>query len=220
MLRQTEKAKNNMDKKDFEHMEFSPFAPFGDTPIYKHYPRLDKIRAFSYIPPEYEELGWKEKNLSKLLGFVILFIDTQSPFFEIRDYAQRKADAIKAMKISDKGELNEIEEEGEMFQNLIFEYFRLINNHTYEQWFTYKSQIHTFNAYLRKPLQATADKMSTEVNARRALLKQIKEFTEELQSLEAVLYNDERIAKMINEKTVQNSVGGYAERFAQEPSWH
>lgn len=209
-----------MDKKDFEHMEFSPFAPFGDTPIWEHYSRLGKIRAFSFIPEEYEQLGWKKQNLSKLLGFVILFIDVQSPFFENRDYDLRKAEAIKAMKITDKEELREINEEGEIFQELIHEYFRLINNHIYEQWFTYKSQIHTFNGYLRKPLKADSDKIATEVNARRALLKETEGFTEKLQSLEAVLFNDERIAKLINEKAVQNSVGGYAERFAQQPSWH
>lgn len=207
-----------MEKKDFEKMEFNPFAVFGNTPIWKHYSRLGKIRAFSYIPDDYVKLGWKDENLSRILGFVIILIDPQSPLFEIRDYEQRKEDAAKMMKISNNQELNEILDEGEIFHELIHEYFRLINNHLYEQWFTYKSQIHTFNSYLRKPLSTDMTKVPTEVNARKALMKEIKNFNDELQHLEAVIFQDERIAKLINEKAVQNSIGGYAERFALDPS--
>jgi hypothetical protein len=210
-----------MAKEDYEGMEFNPFAPFGDTPMVEHYPRLEKVKAFSFIPEEYEELGWDKFNLSTFLKFIIVFIDDQSPLFEERNFEKRKAEARKIVGIKqDSLEYEELHSEGMMFRELIYEYFRLIHSIEYEQWFSYTMQIHAFNKYLRRPLTSNPDKLSADVNSRNNLMKQIDTFTEKLQSLEAVIFNDDRLIKIINEKAVQNSIGGYAERFASLPEWH
>lgn len=210
-----------MNKQDFEGMEFDPFAAFGNTLITTHYPRLGKIKGFSYLPEDYEAIGWKAVNLSRLLKFVIIFIDKQSPLFDERDVEKRKRAAMKVLGIKKEDlEYPEIIDERELFREYVFEYFRLINDMYYEQWFTLKHQIHTFNKYLRKPLTSDPDKISAEVNARKGLTKEIDNFTDKLQSLEAVIFDDERLAAIINEKTVQNSIGSFAEQFAQDPEWH
>jgi len=210
-----------MKEQEFSGMEFNPFEPFGETFMCKHFKRLGKIEAFSYLPAEYKEAGWKKNNIDRMLRFVVVFIDPQSPLFEERDFMKRRKLAKKVIGIKkDDVENAEIEDEAEVFQELTYEYFRLIHATNYEQWFTYKMQIADFNKYLRTPIEKSAQKVAQEVNARKSLMQQIGSFTEEMQKLENVIFNDDRLAKMINEKAVQNSIGGYAERFADEPEWH
>jgi hypothetical protein len=209
-----------MEKQDFEGMDFNPFGVFGETPVQKHYKRLSRIQAFSHIPEDYGALGWKQKDLSKLLSFIIIFVDTQSPFHTYRDFDKRKKEAKKVLKIQ-HGDIvsDEIEEEGHMFRELLFEYFRLINDHLYEEWFSLKQQVHTFNKLMRTALTTDMDRLPTELNARKNLTKEVKNFNRDLMKLESQIFNDDRLAQLINEEVVQNSIGGFPEKFAVEPDW-
>jgi len=210
-----------MTKADFEGMEFNPYGVFGDTLIYNHYKRLKQVPAFSKLSKFHKELGWRGKNLSNLLGFVIVFIDTQSPLFGERDFVKRKAGAVKAMHIDKESlEWESIEQEDDLFSDMIFEYFKMIHDADYEQWFSFKMQIHDFNKFLRKALTDDPKRITTELNARKALMKEIKNMKEEMQELQASIFDDARLLQMMSKKAVQNSIGGYAEKHAKLPTFH
>jgi hypothetical protein len=205
-------------EEDFKGMELNPFAPFGRTPIFEHYRRLGTHKVFSNIPDRYSKNGWNKFNMSTLLKYVIVFIDRDSPLWEERDFAQRTRKALDVLNIKDDSlEYFEIEQEGELFQDFVFEFFKLINSHVYEQWFTTKMQVHTFNKYLR---QAPDPKnLIKSINTKKALAKEIKQFSEDLVKLESNIFDDERLAKLISDKSTQNAIGGYAEKYADDPKW-
>ena len=139
--------------------------------------------------------------------------------FEHRDFEDRRTKALAVFKIKeDSLEYDEIMENGLLFQDFVYEFFKLVNNHMYEQWFTYKQQIHSFNKFLRAEPDFTSDDIIKEMNSRRALLKESEAFGEKLLKLETIIFDDERLAKLINEKTVQNSIGNYAEFYADDPA--
>jgi len=210
-----------MVRSDFSKMEFNPFDTFGDTYIFKHYKRLGQVPVFSVVTPEMKALKWKGRNLSNLLGFVIIFIDTQSPMFDERDFDKRKEESRKVMKIDkDSVEWAAIEEENELFSEVVFEFFKLIHDADYEQWFTYKMQIHDFNKFLRKALTSDPKRVAVELNARKALMKELGNMKEHMQELEADIFDDIRLLQMISKKSTQNSVGSYAEKYAKLPEFH
>ena len=207
-------------KNDFKDMEFDPFAPFGETPIFKHFRRLGTHDVFSNIPDVYAKKvkPWTVMDLSTLLKYVIVFIARDSPLWEERDFVLRKSKAIEALKIkSGSSVFQEIEEEGVLFHDFVFEFFKMINSHLYEQWFTTKIQVQSFNKYLRtKP---DPEDILKEMTTRKMLQKDMDGFSKALIKMEAKLFDDETLAELISDSATQNAIGGYAEKYADDPEW-
>jgi len=67
--------------------------------------------------------------------------------------------------------------------------------------------IHTLNAQLRSAM---------DVGDRRQITKHIKDFTDDLVKVEHSLFPDERTAKMIGRMSTEDSLQGYAEKYALE----
>nr|MCH9659839.1 hypothetical protein [Bacteroidota bacterium] len=184
----------------------------------KHYPRLGGIVQFYVVTDDYKQLGWKIKDLDLLLRFTVIFIDTESPFFHTKKYEDRKSKALNQLNINEDSLVGkEILSSGSLYREFIYQFFKFIHNAYYEQWFTLNMQIHNFNHYLRAPI--TIDIESKDVNARRALAKEIPALTKQMMKLEASIFNDKRVLKQINEHITQNSIGSYPEKYAKNPPW-
>jgi len=219
---------------DFEGMELNPFAvPKGEY-VFDHYRTLKASRVLGMMPDStmpsakyfiaYDE--WTQKQLDLLLRFIILQIDPESPLFEITDLDKKK-EAARAVLIKkyplDKWEQVwiEIDEELELYNQKVYEFFVIINDHDYEHWYSLKIQLHRFNSELRSAFKEDKDgNIEKNLNARRFISKGIKDLKIELDNVEARLFPDnKRLAKKIATLSMAEAIGGFVEKYALTGPW-
>ena len=207
-------------KKDCEGMRYNPFAFTMDTMIWDYYPDF-KVRSYlgggEFGPSSFAKMGiidhkrWKAKMSSLVIRFVILFIDTESPFFKERDLERRKAAVLDLLNIKE-GSLvyKNIMEESSYYQSVVHAYFVLLNNIDYEHWFTVKKNYHNFTKHMRN------DSGNLSGNEKINLTKQIESFRMDVIIAEDRIYNDPKLKEIINRKATEESIFGYPEKYAHK----
>ena len=222
-------------------MELNPFIVPKDVYIQNHYPRFARNPAYHHIPKVIEKEVTKDENgkkqvkerskcykdfgareIDRILKFVVIFIDTESPYSEERNFDVRSRKCLKALQIKKDSFIHkEIKESGQLYNHLVFEFFKEINAHQYETWFSMKMNLHQMNAYLRSnPIADRNGNLGADINARRQLSSKIPEMLGELVDIEYTIFPDNRLQKIINDKSVQDSINGYAEQFALNPKYN
>ena len=193
-----------MDK--YDKLPINPFKCEGKEYMWKKYPKLSRRTAFSSIPK-----GMRGHitlpDLNKLIKFVVIYIDPLSPLFEEKDFEQRATMAMEDLgfKKSEKF-FQHFENNTLFFQNLVFEYFKMVNNHEYEAWYTMKINLHHINKRLRDP--------STQLSDRRQLTKAITDFQEDLIKLENKILPDDYTMNIISDLATADNLASYAEKYA------
>ena len=220
---------------DFDGMELNPFkVPKGEF-IFDYYQILKASRVFGKIPdPEEREAArdfvtyksWSQKQLDLLLRFIVLQIDPESPLFEITDLEKKKESAktlLQKKYPEDKWSKVwvEIDEELELYNQKLYEFFVIVNDHDYEHWYSLKIQLHRFNAELRGNFREDKDgSIEKNLNSRRYISKEIKNLKNELDSVEIRLFPDnKRLAKKIATLSMAEAIGGFAEKYALIGPW-
>ena len=206
--------------KQYEHMTLNPFSVTTSKTMDSEY-KIFKPKRFWIVPETSEYELWKKVNTDKILRFVILMIDPESPHYEERNFDIRAGKSMHSLQISVKSaEFKEIENMGTVYSNVMYEFFKIMNSHMYETWFSSKMNLHQLNKYLRQP--PVPDKngsVASDVNARRQLSQVITDLTFDLIEIEYQLFPDTRLAKMINDRAADDGLGGYAEQFAEDPNF-
>lgn len=201
-----------MKSKDLSDMTINPLATPPGKFLWEVYPQIAR-RPVLNKPPE--DLGWLPSDWDKLVRFMIIFADPESPLAGETDYDYRKGAAIESVK--PKGRvLDEIKSEGVAFHAVLLDVFKLVNSYQYEMWLSMKMNFHILTAELRK---APDSLDASSLNARRMLAGSIEEIAASLLKIEASLFPNKRIEKIINASALVDEVGGWAEEFAEEPAW-
>lgn len=214
-----------MAKKDysiFEGMSLNPFAvPAGKG--MDHY-KMFKSKVFWKRnfggESSYEEFMITDIDL--LVKFVVLLVDPESPYYDERNFDLRVDKCKRILDIDKESDVcKEIDSDGDMFVSILHEFFKRINNHVYETWFSMKMNLHQMNMYLRRP--PTPDRngnVAQDINARRQLSQVIPELTFELVEMEMQLFPDDRLQRLISERSSDDGLGGPAEQYAEEPRYN
>jgi hypothetical protein len=211
------------DYKEFEKMTLNPFR-IAKGKFMDEY-KIFKQKRFWENPEDGEKESpynrWTRHEKDMIVRFVVLLIDTESPYYEEKSYDIRVSKCKKALDIVKASVVDkEIDEDGPFMTKVLFEFFKNINNHLYETWFSMKMNLHQMNNYLRRP--PAVDKngsTASDINARRQLSQVITELAYELIEIEFQLFPDSRLQKMINDKATDDGLGGYAEQFAENPTY-
>lgn len=202
---------------DFNKMEFNPFAT-NEMLMVDKYKKLRRRRAF--------RARHKLIDLDTLLRFVVVFVDPQSPLSEERDFDERMSKAVKVMEIEEgSNEFLEIYRQpieelgnyvpGTLLENYIFEYFKMVNNHEFELWFTLKMDYHQQCQYLRSPAPADPVAAGLDATRRNSVASALKEKMMMVLRAEDQLFQDERIKGIVvDNATKDDDLAGYAERYA------
>ena len=190
--------------------EFHNIIPFHDplNTIFKGSSELVTKGGYSVDP---SKLSKKDCHL--ILSLAILITDKDSPLVKAyRKWEDRKSDAINRLGITNKDlAFMEYKHDGVILNRYIFEYFRIVNDTAYEAWFSARMAFHEMSGALRAGL------LDSDVDEKQKILKTYFELQKELERLELELFPDKKVRKRINQSSIEDSIGGYAEKYALMP---
>ena len=101
----------------------------------------------------------------------------------------------------------EIKESSSLYRAMVFEYFKMVNDHNYEVWFSLKMNLHILGEKLRNPY-------GVDDSNRRHLTKSMGVFRKEIIELEHMIFPDEYTTKIVAEQATKASLSGFAEKYA------
>lgn len=192
---------------DFIKMQYNPLAVSRYETMWQKYQWFYSKTIFYQPQPPAEE-----KDLNDIIKFVVLFFDKQSPLFTEIDLEIRKIEALKWAKVDKKSiAFKIIDEDTEYYQNICFEYFKAINNYTFEMWYSQKIQYHNLCRMARMPYE---ELLQTPTQSLKQLQTAIQDSMEILIKTETQLFNNERLRDIITPKAEKLYTEAYAEKYA------
>lgn len=193
---------------DFLKMTYNPVVCGQHTFMWVKYPYFQKKPIFCQ-PKE----GFDKQDLNDMLKFVVLFVDRQSPIYNETDSAERQKLAMKWGMIEKNGSraYNLIVNEDEYYREVLYEYFKSINNYMFEMWYSQKIQYHNLCKAARMPFEQLIE---TSFNSLKALQTAMDDSLKMLAKTEEKLFNDLRIRDMVGEEQDKVYVEAYAEQYA------
>lgn len=223
-------------KNEFDGMQFNPFSLEDGQLLWQKYKDLKSAREFSVIPmvrdeeeeapdlPFFKHQDWSMLELNELLKYVIILIDTESPLFDETNFDTRKSYAMRLLEdtMADYHRvIEEIEQEGELYELTIFRFFKLINDHDYEDWYSLKTQAHIFRKELRSAVREDKyGSIEKNLDARNKISKSMLELSMQIKQLELRIFPDnDRLKKVITTQSMADSIGGYPEKHAKLGPW-
>ena len=158
--------------------------------------------------------GQTENTLNDILRFIVLTIDSQSPFFRETDFEYKERECFKLLGIDKSSEAYEhITGESNWFQMLVTQYFAYLDKMLFEQWYTAKVRFRQANAYLRTPPDLGGnveiqEKTKEDITAKMSVRRK------EIQKLENELFPTKRLQEKITQYADNEKQTGFAEMFA------
>lgn len=149
------------------------------------------------------------KNEDNMLRVAILFIDPESILYKEKDFELRLRKSLSMLNIPEDSKAliaAAINGNSKEWQEVMYEYFRLVHNTTYEAWWSLLQSFHQLNKSLRSN--------NVKVRERLLVFKEIKAIKEQLLNLEYDLFQDEHIKRAIAKSALDSSLQGYAEKYA------
>lgn len=205
----------NNGNESFEKMQYNPFNVPSGVFIQDFY-SLFQRRAIFHSPQQTSEeiFNLSMSQWDNVLRFIVLFVDIQSPFSSEREFDVRKDLCLSALKIKDPSVIECINSNDVFYSKALFEYFKTINNYKYSLWFT------KLTSYFKNTKILLSDEGETDTEKRIKVELDVNKYltilNEELITLEADLFKDERIKASIKDKAIEEELSGYAERFAKQ----
>jgi hypothetical protein len=202
----------DIDRSEFEAMTFNPLKNPKEL-IWDVYTKLRKNPFFRKLGEIYEP-----SNASALLRFIILYIDYESPMSGEKDLDIRKKECLRILSIKkgSDGTIYDIilKEEGK-FNECIREYIRYVQSYDYQNWLVLSQhRAYIMDYLLTKP--KFGDKNSDNDMAIRARLgNELATTADNLLQLEAKLFPEPRIERLIKDMLMEDSFAGYAEKYAK-----
>lgn len=208
----------------FTSMKHNPFACKPGERIWHRYPDLKQQVALCQVPnitngEGINVLQPEEDDLDMLVKYVILMVERHgNPLANVKDFEYRSklvCDLI-GLKRSANGVWYFIEADHYWFRDVMFEYFRLLNDDEYQLWFSMKTSFSNNMKLLRESFgPSTDEKYFLSLQKIKASspddLRKIKE-------VEMRLFNDERTREIVTKEAIATDRD--AEKRALEEFWH
>lgn len=213
-----------MNAADFQKMRHNPFACKTGERIWNKYPELRRYESLSTIPDISTPEGINvvqpdEEDVDLMVKFVILFVDRHgNPLGDIRDFDYRRDMALQALGIKKRatGIWYFIDAGHRWYQNVMFDYFKLVNDDQYNLWFSLKVSYNVNMKMLRREFDSATDDKDIKV------IQQIKAQApgdlKTLQEIEMKLFADERMRDVITKEAM--ATDRHAERYAADELIH
>ena len=195
-----------MDKGLFKQLRYNPFELEEFQLMWKVYPDLAKRKEFCKLPEGVVDFDLPDLN--KLIKFTVIYIDPLSPLYDEKDFDVRMDKAMEALGYDKEEErfFDFVKSNGELWNVILFTYFKMINNHMYESWYSQKVNFHILSARLRSS--------DLEDGVRLRYTKMVDEARDGLIEIEHKLFPDEYTMRIVAEKASEGKVTGYAEKYA------
>lgn len=207
------------EKKDFEKMPNNPLALRGEQKMWEKYRAIASVRDLSEVPTEVSsELTCSpeeaESTLNDLVKFVALHTEPESnPMCSILDFEQRADACFRMLGMTRKSMAYRMIESNHYWFRLVeAAYFRVIDNDTFQLWFSLKTQFFETSKLVRK--EYAADESAAGIGAREAAARSLPAALEKIRSLESALFPDERTRKNVTLTGMATAL--FAERFAED----
>jgi len=192
----------------FSGMKHNPFACKPGERMWNKYTDLRQQMALCKVPDitigeGVDVLQPEDDDLDMLVRYVILMVDRYSnPLANVNDFEYRSklvCDLI-GLKKGAKSVWYFIEADHWWFRDVMFEYFRLLNDDEYQLWFSMKTSFSNNMKLLRENFgPATDEKYFLSLQKIKASspddLKKIKE-------IEMRLFNDERTREIVTKEAI------------------
>ncbi len=193
---------------DYSNMTHNPDVKGYMWEVYGKFSKLS--------PPE----DWDVDDFNVLFKCVIAFSDRESPLIkEARDIDARWKMIFHDFQVEGAGKVvNEIRDYGTIYRGLTYSYFMLLHDLDFETWFSLKMHFHQMNALLQSDIMQ-ADNIERAISVRSKVAETLPQIKEDIKQIEAVLFRDEYLQKLIADQALQDKIGGWAERFAKTPEW-
>lgn len=209
-----------MAKADFSKLKYNPFTIPRGAAVGEHYPALGRRAAFSVVPHAlFKEKEEKEipskRDLSLLLSFIILFCEPGSPFYEERDFGERRAMCLQALGVDPESLVGQmIAGDHWYYAGLLAVFLRLLNSSQFDTWLSLKTHAEQMKTYLRQPIAGKIDEV---IEAKTKIATQVGKLDKELAEVEKSLFRDRSVMELVNESvTADAGMAGYAELYALE----
>ena len=209
------------DRDVFQDMQFDPFAVPEGRLFHDYYQKIRRNRGMWSPPVDMEDVRrqknydkWSDDQISELCQIVVLVVDRQSELYTENDLEWKIGSAIHSLGIDDPVVVEEALQQGAFFDQMLFSFFRMVNDLLYEQWWSTKTLFHNLNFYVRLN-RVNADE--TTVKGVRAANSQLNELRRDILEIQATLFpGDERIAQAINDMAIAEEIGGPGESYARD----
>lgn len=213
-----------MNHQDFSKMRHNPFDCKTGQRIWNRYPELKRFDALCKVPdistPEnVNVVQVDEADLDLMVKFVILLVDRHgNPFGEIRDFEYRQDQALAALGIKKHatGIWYFINAGHRWYHDVVFDYFKIVNDDSYELWFSLKTSYKVNMKLLRREFDASADDKDVKIT------QQIKASApgdlRTLQEIEMKLFQDERMRDVVTREAMSSD--RHAEQYALDEFTH
>lgn len=181
--------------------------------IWEAYPEFTRRKVFRDLPRTMEQfeddyVDFGIDDLDKLIKFAIVFIDPSSPLADERDYDLRIVATMEYLGFSKKDRFyKEIDEDTYYWHLIMFEYFKMCTHLEYELWFSTWYGLKIQYAKLR-------NNKSMKETDRAKLIASLQDQTNDFIKLSNQLFPDERTKAVVARISTEDSVAGFAEKFA------
>lgn len=181
--------------------------------IWEAYPEFTRRKLFRDLPRTMEQfeddyVDFGIGDLDKLIKFAIVFIDPSSPLADERDYDLRIVATMEYLGYSKKDRFyKEIDEDTYYWHLIMFEYFKMCTHLEYELWFSTWYGLKIQYAKLR-------NNKSMKETDRAKLIASLQDQTNDFIKLSNQLFPDERTKAVVARISTEDSVAGFAEKFA------
>lgn len=181
--------------------------------LWELYPDFNRRTVFCLPPKSEAYKNWSLQDVSTLGKCVVTYSDPTGPMRDERDITMRLKGTLNYMDIKSGKVYDEIMSIGRLFLDMTHAYYEMIYSLDYELWISSKMQLHNFMAKLRAPIGDT--EKSTDLTARRGLMKEVEEMTADVLRIEMRVFKDATLMKRLAEHiSGKDSLEGYAEEFA------
>lgn len=192
----------------YENLEYDPTTP---GLLIEKYPDLSAY-------PEFTEAGdLSIKILDRILRYIILYCDRESPFYKTSDLSERHRKCVEAAKVDLTAE-NAITSGHPIYRRALLRWFKLgISGYIFQNWWSRVLDYAENSLYLATSLSNSADPEKM-IQRKNDIKKSRDEDMKALMNLEQQLFTDKQIQKLVNRAANEDSLVGWAERLAEEYS--
>lgn len=187
----------------------------GAGMIWESYPEFTRRKVFRDLPSSMEQFEEDDKyktfrisDLDQIIKFAIVFIDPSSPLADEQDYDLRVVATMEYLGYNKKDRFyREIEDDTYYWHLVMFEYFKICTHLEYELWFSTWYGLKIQYAKLR-------NNKSMKETDRSKLIASLQEQTNDFIKLSNQLFPNERTKQVVARISTEDSVAGFAEKFA------
>lgn len=214
---------------EFSLMKHNPLACKQGQRIWHKYPDLQRQKALC-IPPDmamFAQEGKKpvfvvpdEKELDQMVRFVIFLVEPiGNPIAKERNFDARVDLALEmaGIKKDSRGIWHFISTDHWWYRDVVFEYFRLINDDLYMLWFSMKIAFANNMAAMRQQITIDTDEKFIAMVQR--LKTSAPDDLKNIQELEARIFPDERMREIVSAAATRNNMM-VAESYAEDGNLH